>query len=229
MCDSASMWITEFEVYWSKNSDSHEDIRDEFKLQESIAGTINICKVEIVPPNKDYSLPLDQWVFSIEQDEMPRWFDREKDEKRARETLKEWAKHKLKTRVEQGNSNTGDRNTGNWNATDFSSGVFCFEEQKIKIFDIQTDLTYRQWLETKQSKLLSRLILIEWIFKSDMTDEEKSKYPEARYLGGYLKRHEWKESCLAMWNKFAEEEKECIKQIPNFDAYKFEKITGIKV
>jgi hypothetical protein len=309
MCRPASFVLTEKNVFWSKNSDSHEDIKKEFNLTESIAGTISILCIEIVPPDDDYSLPFDKWIWCVDQDILPRWFDAEKDEARTRTELKEWAKPKLKTRVEQenrntgnrnignwntGNWNTGDRNTGNWNtgngnngngnngdsntgnwntgnrntggrntgnwntgnrntggrntgnwntgdsntgnwntgdwnSTDFSSGVFCTEEQKIKIFDIQTDLTYLQWAETRQAKLLGKLILNEWISEENMTEEEKTKYPESHCLGGYLKTHDWKTACANMWEKFTEEKKECIKQIPNFDPAKFEQITGIKV
>ena len=46
-----------------------------------------------------------------------------------------------------GNRNTGDWNTGNWNTTDRSSGFFCAEQPKVMSFDVQTDLTYEEFLE----------------------------------------------------------------------------------
>jgi hypothetical protein len=45
-----------------------------------------------------------------------------------------------------GHGNTGDCNTGDWNATDRCSGVFCIEPQLVKSFDVQTELTYDQFL-----------------------------------------------------------------------------------
>jgi hypothetical protein len=47
-----------------------------------------------------------------------------------------------------GDSNTGHRNTGNWNATDRSNGFFCIHEPKVCSFDFQTELTYEQFLES---------------------------------------------------------------------------------
>jgi len=46
-----------------------------------------------------------------------------------------------------GNWNTGNWNTGNWNTTDRSSGFFCAEQPKVMSFDVQTDLTYEEFLE----------------------------------------------------------------------------------
>ena len=46
-----------------------------------------------------------------------------------------------------GNWNTGNLNTGNWNTTDRSSGFFCAVQPKVMSFDVQTDLTYEEFLE----------------------------------------------------------------------------------
>jgi Pentapeptide repeats (8 copies) len=46
-----------------------------------------------------------------------------------------------------GDLNTGDGNTGNGNTTDRSSGFFCAEQPKVLSFDVQTDLTYSEFLE----------------------------------------------------------------------------------
>jgi hypothetical protein len=46
-----------------------------------------------------------------------------------------------------GDSNTGDSNTGYWNATNRSAGVFCSEEPKVISFDVQTKLTFDEYME----------------------------------------------------------------------------------
>ncbi len=59
-----------------------------------------------------------------------------------------------------GNWNTGDWNTGNWNATSRSSGFFCIEPQLVKSFDVQTELTYDQFLSKyPESHTLGRLLV----------------------------------------------------------------------
>ena len=50
-----------------------------------------------------------------------------------------------------------------------------------------------------------------------------------RLIGGYLKEYSYKEACANWWSELTEENKEIIISIPNFDADKFEEITGIKI
>ena len=60
-----------------------------------------------------------------------------------------------------GDRNTGNRNTGNWNtgywntgdkntgdgcATDRATGFFCVQPQTVKCFDVETGLTYNEFL-----------------------------------------------------------------------------------
>ncbi|HEV2692402.1 MAG TPA: pentapeptide repeat-containing protein, partial [Verrucomicrobiae bacterium] len=46
-----------------------------------------------------------------------------------------------------GDWNTGNRNTGNWNTSSRTSGFFCSTEPKVLSFDVQTDLTFSEYLE----------------------------------------------------------------------------------
>lgn len=64
-----------------------------------------------------------------------------------------------------------------------------------------------------------------------MTDEEKTKYPSYKTTGGYLKRNPktYKEEFQEYWNNLSVEDKAVVLTIPNFDAVKFEKITGVNV
>nr|DAH09596.1 MAG TPA: pentapeptide repeat protein [Caudoviricetes sp.] len=130
-----------------------------------------------------------------------------------------------------GDWNTGDRNTGDWNIASASSGCFCTENQKILIFDKPSDWTIKDWWDSDARCLLNQIpkSVAEWIYSSNMTDEEKEKYPTHETTGGYLKVLNESESAQIWWNGLSEKNKETIKSIPNFDVEKFEKCTGIKV
>jgi hypothetical protein len=96
MCEPASFVVTKKRVFWSKRSDSHEDIVDEFKLKERDARkNYTFVRVEIVPPNRDYSLPFSKWIYKLDQDLKPDWYDAKDVEKRCRMHLKDWRKAKV--------------------------------------------------------------------------------------------------------------------------------------
>lgn len=62
-----------------------------------------------------------------------------------------------------------------------------------------------------------------------MTNEEKKAHPEHETTGGYLKTVDFKIACKMMWDNLDDEDKQAVREIPNFDADVFEEITGIKV
>lgn len=129
-----------------------------------------------------------------------------------------------------GNFNSGDYNSGDWNLGHYSSGVFCTEEPKIKIFDMESDMTLREWRSTKASQILAdNFILNTWIYSADMTDEEKEKNPCHETAGGYLKSFSFKEACANMWDNLTDKERDIIQSIPNFNKDKFKEITGIEL
>ena len=129
-----------------------------------------------------------------------------------------------------GNRNTGNCNSGDWNSAKHSNGIFNTEETKIKIFDKESNWTFEDWIDSKSYKILNQIILTEWIYKEEMTEEEKQKNPDYETKGGYLRKYEYKEACKIMWDKLTEEEKETVMtEIPNFDKDKFYKITGIRI
>lgn len=68
-----------------------------------------------------------------------------------------------------------------------------------------------------------------WVYSENMTEEEKKEHPEHETLGGYLKTIPYKDACRLMWDKFDDEEKQAVKEIPYFDAEVFKEITGIDV
>ena len=130
-----------------------------------------------------------------------------------------------------GNRNTGDCNTGDWNIVNASSGCFCTENQKILIFDKPSDWTLKDWWNSNARYLLNQIPkkIVEWVRESDMTDAEKEENPTYKTTGGYLKVLDESETVQIWWDRLSNKNKNCIKSIPNFDAEKFEKCTGIKV
>jgi len=128
-----------------------------------------------------------------------------------------------------GNMNSGDRNSGDWNLSNNNSGCFNTEQHQLYFFDNPTDMTFKEWRNSEAYYLLRGIDFMEWVYFEDMTKEEKKKHPEAETTGGYLKEYDLKESASKWWSELDDYEKEVIKNIPNFDAEKFYKITGVKV
>jgi hypothetical protein len=129
-----------------------------------------------------------------------------------------------------GDCNTGDWNTGDWNTVDFSNGVFCTREDTIKIFDKPSDLTLKDWRNSRVRDIIRwNMETTVWVYKNSMTDKEKEDNPTYKTTGGYLKVFTYKEAWRNLWNDLTDREKEEIKNIPNFDKDKFEQITGIEI
>ena len=130
-----------------------------------------------------------------------------------------------------GDRNTGNRNTGDWNKSSFNTGCFNTEEQKITLFNKPSDITYNDWLRSDARYLLNQIPkdVVEWVYKEDMTDEEKAANPTYETTGGYLKVLNESECSQLWWGSLSDFQKNYIKSIPNFDAEIFEQCTGIKV
>lgn len=105
------------------------------------------------------------------------------------------------------------------------------EEQKIMLFNKPSDWTYWDWLNSDARNLLNRIPkdVVEWIYSSDMTDEEKATNPTHETTGGYLKVLGESECGQLWWNDLTDGKKAVIKSLPNFDAGIFEQCTGIKI
>jgi hypothetical protein len=136
--------------------------------------------------------------------------------------------------MNSGNRNSGDRNSGYWNSGDWNlsnnnSGCFNTEQHQLYFFDKPSNMTFKEWRNSEAYYLLTGIDFMEWVYFKDMTEEEKKKHPEAETTGGYLKQYDLKESANEWWSELDDYEKEVIKNIPNFDAEKFYKITGVKV
>ena len=135
-----------------------------------------------------------------------------------------------------GNWNSGDRNSGNWNsgdwnATSFSNGCFNTVSPKIYMFNKPTDWTFEQWSNCRARRLLNEIddCHLEYVYLSDMTDEEKAAHPEAETTGGYLKERTTADNARKWWAGLSADDRNVILGLPNFDAAIFKEITGIDV
>ena len=135
-----------------------------------------------------------------------------------------------------GNSNTGNWNAGNWNTGDwnkssFNNGCFMTEEPTIMMFNKPTSWTHQTWYNSDARYYLNQISrdVVEWIFENDMTDEEKENHPEYKTTGGYLKVLDETECAQMWWDNANEEVKQCILDLPNFNADIFKECTGIDV
>ena len=69
-----------------------------------------------------------------------------------------------------------------------------------------------------------------FIYESDMTEEEKADHPEHKTIGGYVKVFTvTNEDKQKWWNGLPDKDKQAVYSLPNFDADKFRQCTGIEV
>ncbi len=119
-----------------------------------------------------------------------------------------------------GDRNSGYRNSGIFNKTNYSNGVFCNIEPKICIFNIQTDWTLKEFINSKY---------YDAIMSSDFPLTEWEQLPETPENGvdGKLKVNTYEEACRRWWSGMSDKNKAIIKEIPNFDIDVFCDITGL--
>lgn len=130
-----------------------------------------------------------------------------------------------------GNWNSGRYNSGDWNKASLVAGCFNTEKHDLLFFDNPTKMTFEEWRRSDACRIMNRVDFhpVDWIWESDMTDEEKTAHPDYKTTGGYLKIRDNKDCFCEWWDKLTKKEKEIIKNIPNFDAEKFKLITGVEV
>ena len=128
-----------------------------------------------------------------------------------------------------GDCNSGSWNSGSWNSGSWNSGWFSTITPKVDLFEKPSGLTYEQVCNIPGIKVLNWAYENNWwIYSENMTDEEKAAHPEHETLGGYLKSIPFKDACALMWENLSKADKQKVREIPNFDADIFERITGIR-
>ena len=130
-----------------------------------------------------------------------------------------------------GDCNSGNRNSGDWNATSFSNGCFNTVSPKIYMFNKPTDWTFERWFNCRARRLLNDIddCQLEYVYLSDMTDEEKAAHPDAKTTGGYLKERTTADNARKWWAGLSADDRNVILSLPNFDAAIFKEITGVDV
>ena len=130
-----------------------------------------------------------------------------------------------------GNRNSGNWNSGDWNTTSFSNGCFNTVSPKIYMFNKPTDWTFEQWFNCRARRLLNEIddCPLEYVYLSDMTDEEKAAHPEAETTGGYLRKRTTADNARKWWAGLSADDQNVILSLPNFDAAIFKEITGVDV
>ena len=94
MCNMASFVITRTKVLWSIRSDSHEDIIAMYHLRNDMHGD-DFVRSELHPPDYDYRLPVDQWIYVTDQDSTPDWYDPRDAEIAVRAEMSRWCEVKI--------------------------------------------------------------------------------------------------------------------------------------
>jgi hypothetical protein len=117
MCTPASLVLTKVRVFFSKTNNSHEDVIDEHGLtQDGVRGP-NIVRVEVVPPNHDYSVPVQDWNFNVDQDILPDWWDAVDGERRTRAAMSDWMTYHC---CSQGHGRTNEHLVGGFRVSQHS-------------------------------------------------------------------------------------------------------------
>lgn len=125
-----------------------------------------------------------------------------------------------------GNWNSGSYNSGNWNSGDWNSGFFNTDEPTIRMFNKDTGLKKN---EIMFPSFLNFDLTI-WVSKEQASNEElKEHKKEIETCNGFLKSLDYKDAFQKAWNEASEEEHQLVKNLPNFDADIFYKISGIRV
>jgi len=128
-----------------------------------------------------------------------------------------------------GDCNSGDYNSGDYNSGNYNIGFFCTEDAPVAFFDVPYNGTREEAEEMIPSIELP--VCCEWIPESEMTEKERADNPNYKTIGGYLKSNPlpMTESFPLAWSKLSDVEKAKWTSLPNFDAEKFLKVTGVDV
>jgi len=95
MCNPASFILTKDNVLFSRTSDSHDVIIADNYFRDDFF-TPQFVRVEVTPPDRDFSRPFHEWRFRTDQDLLPDWYDPEEAEAACRRRLPLWARWHLK-------------------------------------------------------------------------------------------------------------------------------------
>ena len=126
-----------------------------------------------------------------------------------------------------GHCSTGYRSTGNCSISNGSTGHFSTIDGQPSFFDKPFNGTWDEAAE-----LIPYVVLklgTYWVASSEMTEQQKSDNPSHGTTGGVLLTydHTYHEAWAIAWSEMDQATKDRFLSLPNFDAEKFEQITGI--
>ena len=127
--------------------------------------------------------------------------------------------------MNSGNRNSGNRNSGDLNSGNRNSGYLNSNDPPVlRVFE--KDCPTEVWDRAYKPSFLY-FDLTYWVDEKDMTDEEKIADPKFFVRGGQLRKRDFKEAFKLSWDNADKTDRERVRQLPNFDAEIFYKISGI--
>ena len=124
-----------------------------------------------------------------------------------------------------GNHNTGSRNTGDWNTGSRNTG-YCntITPDDCLIFNRPSSIL--AWENAVKPEWMY-FHLTKWVYENDMSENEKTAYPNYKTNGGYLKIYtSYHHSAIESWENTTDEDRELTLSLPNFDDDVFKEIFG---
>lgn len=99
MCQFKSGIILKNKVVLApEGNDSHSDLLESLGIEDDRMNAMKVfVRAELLPPNGNKAVPVDEWNFNVDQDITPDWFsaDRGKYEMEFRDAVKEYVKDKI--------------------------------------------------------------------------------------------------------------------------------------
>ena len=99
MCQFKSGIILKNKVVLApEGNDSHSDLLESLGIEDDRMNAMKVfVRAELLPPNGNKAVPVDEWNFNVDQDITPDWFDKDrgKYETEFRDAVKEYMKDKI--------------------------------------------------------------------------------------------------------------------------------------
>ena len=131
-----------------------------------------------------------------------------------------------------GNYNPGNRNSGNCNSGNYNSGNRnsgdCNSDTPTTVRVFNKEINREVWESAKIPQFFN-ISPTRFVFEYEMTKEEKEANKGWENVGGYLKTMDYKEAWQESYRNASQEDRDLVKNLPNFDADVFFDITGIRV
>ncbi len=121
--------------------------------------------------------------------------------------------------------NSGNNNSGNYNSGSYNSGYCNTNSPTVRLFNKDSGWEFHDNNHSKFRRIIYKYqkLLCEWVYESNMTEQEKSDNPSYKTTGGYLKVN----SSTYNGKEVTKEDKEFLESVPNFCPKILKETTGI--